>query len=218
MNGPQDLGGRMGFGPVVPEADEPVFHAAWEERALGLTLCAGALGHWTLDESRHARESLPPATYLSASYYEIWIRALEALLQHHGEVTADELAAGTAQGPGKRPERRLEAARVPSTLFKGGPTERTLDTAPAFAPGDRVVTRLDTVTGHTRLPDYARGKPGVVEAVHAPHVFPDSNAHGHGEAPQWLYTVAFRGEDLFGAPSRGTTVSVEAWESYLARA
>ena len=26
MNGPQDLGGQMGFGPVAPEDDEPVFH------------------------------------------------------------------------------------------------------------------------------------------------------------------------------------------------
>ena len=38
MNGPQDLGGQMGFGPVAPEIDEPVFHAGWERRALGLTL------------------------------------------------------------------------------------------------------------------------------------------------------------------------------------
>ncbi|TIV38086.1 MAG: nitrile hydratase subunit beta, partial [Mesorhizobium sp.] len=30
MNGPQDLGGQMGFGPVAPEKDEPYFHAAWE--------------------------------------------------------------------------------------------------------------------------------------------------------------------------------------------
>ncbi len=25
MNGPQDLGGQMGFGPVAPEKDEPLF-------------------------------------------------------------------------------------------------------------------------------------------------------------------------------------------------
>ena len=35
MNGAQDLGGMMGFGPVVPEPDEPLFHAPWEKRALG---------------------------------------------------------------------------------------------------------------------------------------------------------------------------------------
>ena len=35
MNGPQDLGGQMGFGPIVPEKNEPLFHADWEKRALG---------------------------------------------------------------------------------------------------------------------------------------------------------------------------------------
>ena len=64
MNGPQDLGGQMGFGPVAPEQDEPCFHAEWEKRALGLTISAGAMGHWNIDESRHARESLQPADYL----------------------------------------------------------------------------------------------------------------------------------------------------------
>ena len=68
MNGPHDLGGRMGFGPIPLEADEPIFHADWEARALGLTLTCGALGGWTLDESRHARESLPPAVYYGSSY------------------------------------------------------------------------------------------------------------------------------------------------------
>ncbi len=77
MNGPHDLGGQMGFGPVAPEKDEPCFHAEWEKRALGLTLSSGAFGAWTIDESRHARENIPPADYLSASYYEIWTRALE---------------------------------------------------------------------------------------------------------------------------------------------
>ncbi len=88
MNGPQDMGGRMGMGPIAPAIDEPLFHASWEPRALALTLACGALGHWTLDESRHARESLPWGTYLTASYYKIWISALEVLLERHGEVSA----------------------------------------------------------------------------------------------------------------------------------
>ena len=67
MNGPQDLGGQMGLGPVAPEKDEPVFHADWEKRALGLTLSAGALGAWNIDESRHARENRHPVDYLSST-------------------------------------------------------------------------------------------------------------------------------------------------------
>lgn len=94
MNGPHDLGGQHGFGPVAPEPNEPYFHGDWEKRALGVTLSCGAFGAWTIDESRHARENIPPATYLSASYYEIWIRALETLLARHGFVSAAELSTG----------------------------------------------------------------------------------------------------------------------------
>ncbi|TIU05592.1 MAG: nitrile hydratase subunit beta, partial [Mesorhizobium sp.] len=96
MNGPQDLGGQMGFGPVAPEKDEPYFHADWERRALGVTLCAGAMGAWNIDESRHARESLHPADYYASSYYEIWIKALETLLKRHGFVSDSDLATGKA--------------------------------------------------------------------------------------------------------------------------
>ena len=55
MNGAHDMGGTMGFGPVVPEKDEPVFHAPWERRAFAITLAMGA-GRWNIDQSRSARE------------------------------------------------------------------------------------------------------------------------------------------------------------------
>ena len=71
MNGPHDLGGQDGLGPIRPESeyDEPVFHASWEQRVFALTLAAGASGQWNLDQSRHARERQHPIAYLSHSYY-----------------------------------------------------------------------------------------------------------------------------------------------------
>ena len=73
--------------------------------------------------------------------------------------------------------------------------------------------------GHTRLPRYARGKIGTVESVHGVHVFPDSNAHGRGEAPQWLYTVVFDAAEIWGRDGDpAQTLSIDAWESYLERA
>lgn len=215
MNGPHDLGGQMGFGPVAPETDEPVFHAGWERRALGLTLAAGAMGAWTIDESRHARERLHPAIYYSASYYEIWIRALETLLERHGFVSADEVEAGHRLWKGVKPKRVLRAADVAVALARGGPCNRPVATAPKFRAGDRVRMINEHRAGHTRLPRYARGKVGTVEAVHDAYVFPDSNAHEHGETPQHLYTVSFDGRELWG---QGTDpelcVSIDAWESY----
>ena len=218
MNGPQDVGGLHGFGPVEPEPEDVRFHAGWEGRVLGVTLAAGALGYWTIDTSRHARESLPPGVYYTASYYEIWLRALETLLQRAGEVTAGELAAGAAQAPGHRTERRLAPEAVPGVLAKGGPSSRP-GPDPVFAPGDQVRTRNHQPSGHTRLPGYARGKTGVITDLHGAHVYPDTNAHGGGENPVPLYTVRFSATELFGADADPTlTVSIDAWEPYLERA
>ena len=36
MNGVHDMGGMDGFGPVIPEKNEPVFHADWERRMYAL--------------------------------------------------------------------------------------------------------------------------------------------------------------------------------------
>ena len=69
---------------------------------------------------------------------------------------------------------------------------------------------------HTRLPRYARDKRGIIEAVRGCHVFPDAAAVGAGENPQWLYTVVFTGNELWGEDADPSIkVSVEAFEPYL---
>jgi nitrile hydratase len=220
VNGPQDLGGQAGFGPVVPEPDEPVFHAEWERRAMALQIAASSMGHWSLDETRHARESLHPADYYASSYYAIWTKALERLLLRHGFVTAAELAAGHALTPGTRPGRVLKAADTAAAIARGTPFARDPQgSTAAFAAGDRVRTLVIHPTGHTRLPRYARGKTGTIESVQGFHVFPDSNAHGKGEAPQWLYTVVFDAAEIWGRDADpNQRLSIDAWESYLERA
>jgi nitrile hydratase subunit beta len=217
MNGPHDLGGQMGFGPVAPEPVEPVFHAGWERRALGLTLAAGALGRWTLDESRHARESLHPAVYYSSSYYAIWLQALERLLLRHGLVTRAELEGAAAPAEADSPDARLlRDEAVPMALATGAPCNRPADAPPRFAAGAWVRARNMHPKGHTRLPRYARGRVGVVAAVHDAFVLPDSNAHRAGERPERLYTVVFSGPELWGEEADPTlSVSLDAWESYL---
>ncbi len=218
MNGPQDLGGRHGFGAVMPEDENTRFHADWEKRVLGVTIAASALGHWNIDVSRHARESLPPSVYYNASYYEIWLRGLESLLERAGEIAPEERETGHARAQGHRTERRLNAASVPAMLSAGGPSSRP-GPDPAFAVGDRVRTRNHQPAGHTRLPGYARGRSGIIAAVHGCHVFPDTNAHFEGENPCPLYTVCFEAEELFGAGADPTlSVSIDAWEPYLERA
>ena len=216
MNGPHDLGGQMGFGPVVPEPDEPVFHADWEKRVLAINVAAGGLGAWTIDGIRHARESLPPVQYLSASYYEIWLAALDKVLVQHGFLDEQELASGVP-GPQRRAPKRVFAGdEIPAILRRGFPYEREAQAPARFAVGDRVRTLVMHPQHHTRLPRYARGKTGVIERVTGCHVFPDTGAHGAPETAQWLYTVVFTGPELWGRDGDpDSTVSIEAWESYL---
>jgi len=220
MNGAQDLGGMMGFGPVVAEKNEPIFHGDWEKRALGVTLCCGALGEWNIDVSRHARETLHPADYLASSYYEIWTKGLLKLLAARGLVSAEEMAAGHSLGAAKTPARPpLKAADVPARLAAGGPCDRPLERAPLFKAGDRVRTRNFHPTGHTRLPRYARGKAGVIENRQGSFVYPDTNAHGKGEDPQWIYSVVFSGTELWGPDADpALSVAIDCWEPYLERA
>jgi len=218
MNGAHDMGGMDGFGPVVPEPNEPVFHAEWERRAFALTLAMAMPGGWNLDMSRFARENRAPHDYLSMSYYQIWLAGLEALMKERALVREDEIVAGRSLHPPKPVKRVLSADDVANTLHRGGPTERDTDTTAAFKVGDIVRARSMHPRGHTRLPRYVRGHVGTIESVRGCHVFPDSNAAGQGENPQWLYTVRFDGRELWGADGDPTlTVSVDAWQPYLER-
>lgn len=216
MNGVHDMGGLQCFGPVEPEADEPVFHAAWERRAFALTLAMAVPGGWPLDAARYTRESLPPAQYLASSYYEIWLAALERMLVERGLVSGEEVAVGRSLMPPKAVKRILEADEVPATLGRGGPASRPAEAPARFAVGDRVQARSINPLGHTRLPRYARGRVGVVARIHGCHVFPDTNAHGEGEQPRWLYGVDFAARELWGPEARdGDFVHLDLWESYL---
>jgi nitrile hydratase subunit beta len=216
MNGAQDLGGMMGFGPVEPEPNEPWFHADWERRAFGLTLAMGATGTWNLDMGRHARESLHPADYLMSSYYEIWTKGLEKQVLANGLLSTEELSCGHALSAPAPVKRVLHANEVAAGLRRGGPADRPAEAPARFALGDSVSTRTMNPSGHTRLPRYARSKGGLIEAVRGVFMFPDTNAHGRGECPQWLYTVAFSGQELWGPEADpSVVVSIDAWESYL---
>jgi nitrile hydratase subunit beta len=218
MNGVHDMGGMHGFGPVEPEPNEPVFHAPWEGRAFALNRAMGFTGLWNIDMSRDSRERLPPHVYLASSYYQKWTLGLQKLLVERGLVEPDELAAGRALRPGKKLPRKLTAAELDKALARGS-FERRAAAAAKFKAGERVRARNMNPPTHTRLPRYARGRVGVVEQVRGCQVYPDSVVRGEGENPQWLYTVVFDGQELWGKDSDpNLKVSVEAFEPYLEKA
>jgi nitrile hydratase len=150
------------------------------------------------------------------SYYQLWFAGLETLMKERALVSDDEIVVGHALHPPKPITRILSPGDVAQVLYRGGPTERETSSAARFKAGDRVRMKNINPPTHTRLPRYVRGRLGTIERVIGCHVFPDSNAQGAGENPQWLYTVRFDGRELWGADGDPSLmVSVDAWEPYL---
>ena len=187
MDGIHDLGGMDGFGAVVVEPEEPVFHAPWEGRVFAMAGLVIGRGVTNPDGFRHAIERLPPLVYLTAGYYGRWLAALE-----------DVLARPLVTQPHLR-----------------GALREIADT-PRFAVGHTVVARNLHPRAHTRLPRYVRGRRGTVTRIHPAWVFPDTNAHGLGENPQYVYSVGFPARELWGPDGdAAVTVHVDLFESYL---
>jgi nitrile hydratase beta subunit len=219
MNGVHDLGGMHGFGPVIREQNEPVFHSDWEKRAFAITLTAMGRRMYNVDEFRRTIERMPPAGYLASSYYEKWLHAVESLLVEKGVVTREEIASGHAAAP----------APAKATGPLGGGSVGSFDSSavklrfnksfkPGFKVGERVVALNLNPEHHTRLPRYARGKRGVIRYDQGVFVFPDTHAHGQGGKPQHVYTVVFEARELWG-PDRNerAPVYLDCWEDYLER-
>jgi nitrile hydratase subunit beta len=227
MNGAHDLGGMHGFGPVVAEPDEPVFHTAWERRAFGLTLAMGAWRRWNLDMSRFAREQMPPAEYLATSYYEHWLFGLERLLVEKGFLSPEELARVQRGEPAPRSELAqvqpaqvkegaLRPAGVPGMLRNRRAARLDDPVPPKFQVGQAVLTRNMHPPGHTRVPRYIRGRRGVVAIDHGVFIFPDTHAAGEGTKPQHVYSVRFAAQELWGPDaSARDSVYVDLWDDYL---
>jgi len=222
MNGAHDLGGMHGFGPVVAEPDEPVFHAEWERRAFGLTLAMGAWRRWNLDMSRSAREQMAPAEYLATSYYEHWMFGLERLLVEKGLVSPEELArvqrgeATMFSGPVPVQGDALRPEGVPRMLQNRLAARRDDPVPPKFRVGEAVRAKNIHPVGHTRVPRYVRGRRGVVAIDHGVFVFPDTHAAGEGTKPQHVYSVRFAAQELWGPDaSARDSVYVDLWDDYL---
>jgi len=215
VNGVHDMGGMHGFGKVEPDADDHPFHASWEARVLAMQRAMRFTRAWNIDMSRDSIERQPPQRYLAASYYERWLMGMETSAVEKGLIDPDEIAAGHAL----RPARPVAGVMTKADLgqsFTRGSFSRPADHEARFKPGDRVRTKNINPATHTRLPRYARGHEGLIEAVRGCHVFPDSVTTGRGEDPQWLYTVVFDARQLWGANADPTLkVSIEAFEPYL---
>jgi nitrile hydratase subunit beta len=216
MNGPHDMGGMQTFGPIRPADNDAVAHAAWEERIMALWTALGSWGKWNIDSQRQARESLPPAEYLSLTYSQVRYAQLLKLIVVSGLVTPAEIERGKAARGSPKVTPALRSDRVDAYWRNGAPKTRNVEIAPQFRVGQRVRARNIHPPTHTRLPRYARGKVGVIEHDRGVFVFPDSNAQSLGEKPQHVYSVRFSARELWGEQANARdTVMIEMWDDYL---
>ncbi len=221
MESIHDLGGKQGFGQVRVQPDEPVFHERWEAQVFACMIAATRhVPGYNVDRFRHAIERIDPICYLMHGYYGRWLGGIENLLVEAGLLSSEELSSLTQMRGGSAQDRI--AARPAPDPDPQGPepadagARRPLSKLPLFRVGEAVRTSPYPTLGHSRLPAYARGKTGLIVAWHNGWVYPDSNAHGLGEDPQHLYTVAFAGGDLWGPEAEaGVRVQLDLFEPYL---
>ncbi|MEM7171319.1 MAG: nitrile hydratase subunit beta [Pseudomonadota bacterium] len=225
MDGVHDMGGMHGFGAVPYEKDDPAFHHDWERRVWGLCQSTSLPDFVNLDYDRHNLERMPPAHYLSQSYFERWLYNLTTMLLAGDFVSLEEVEKGKAalagvQGSAQENGRRDDAAGPESAdPFAHEVYRRDVSAEAQFKIGDGVMTGSPGQSGHTRLPRYARRKSGQIHLHHGAHVLPDSNAANLGEAPTHLYTVAFTAQELWGeGASARDKVFLDIWECHLTAA
>jgi len=221
MDSIHDLGGKQGYGKVdkgSPNARN--FTARWQGAVFTMSNVGRKCGAWTnSDTFRHGVERISPTAYLTHGYYGRWLGGIETLLVEAGivsqeEITSRAIANGASESDlvAAQPDKNV-ATPIVKPAAHGA--QRKLDSAPAFDLSTRVKTLNHSVPGHTRLPAYARGKTGTVIKHHGGWVLPDTNAHGKGEHPQHLYTIAFQASDLWDDGEQGVQVSLDLFESYL---
>ena len=217
-----DLGGVPGFGRVNRSGPDTVFAREWERKVFGITFATLAQGIYNTDENRYARESMDAAEYRASPYWALWFAAVETNLDDRGIVSflaTDARARSIAEGSAAPlPDVRIPGllADVRAAIREGVSPARVVDRPAKYRVGESVRARASNPTGHTRLPAYALGRPGVVTRVCGAYVLPDSNAHLQGECPEHVYTVRFDARDVWGERAeRNAVVSLDAWESYL---
>jgi nitrile hydratase beta subunit len=217
MDGIHDLGGKQGYGPIDVDDGETPFHHDWEAREWGIAQSARTPGI-TIDWWRHCRELIAPEDYLGRPYFDSWAQTDFSTYIEAGWMTMQDIRSGGSGDsnsaheppPALSLQQVMQEDREHALRF-----DADIDAQPAFTLGQQVVTASHGHQGHTRLPQYARGRRGTIEACNGAHVFPDLSAQGV-EVHQYCYSVMFRAAELWAeAESSRDKVYLDLWESYL---
>jgi nitrile hydratase len=221
MDGIHDLGGKEGYGPIEVDDDESPFHEDWEGREWGITQCARTPGI-TIDWWRHCRELIMPEDYLGRPYFDSWAQTDFSTYIEAGWISEEEISAGKSLSKDADYGEPAVAMTLKQVLQEDHDHavrfDAEIETPPVFAVGQAVIASRHGNSGHTRLPQYARGRQGTVHAYNGAHVFPDLSAQGE-EVHQHCYSVMFEASELWPeAQWSQDKVYLDLWESYLAEA
>jgi nitrile hydratase beta subunit len=220
MDGIHDLGGKQGYGPIAVDEDETPFHHDWEAREWGISRCARA-PEITIDWWRHCRELIGPEDYLGRPYFDSWAQTDFSTYIEGGWMTVEDIGRPDALGVGTEDDpppaltlqQVLQEDRSHAYRF-----DAEIDAEPRFAVGQQIITASHGHAGHTRLPQYARGRRGTIQGCNGAHVFPDLSAGGV-EIHQYCYGVMFTADELWAEASDSRDkVFLDLWESYLSGA
>lgn len=88
MTAPHDRGGWPTNEPIDREEHE---WADWERMTQSLLGVLGAKGIMNVDQMRRGIESMKPAEYESATYFERWSATIETRLVEEGLLTTEEI-------------------------------------------------------------------------------------------------------------------------------
>jgi len=213
MSDHHDLGGKD-LGPIKVSTDDPAFEETYEGIAWAISRSARA-PEITIDWWRHCREMIREDDYLNRPYLDSWVQTDIATYIDGDFLTLEELLSGQCEPVCKPPAKTDKAAVL--ALNKQGHRDFSvaMDSPPKFQIGDSITTKTDRGIGHTRLPNYARGKIGKIHAYHGGHLYPDAGALGD-HVGQHLYTVCFDAIELWGPKARaGDNVYLDLWEPYF---
>jgi nitrile hydratase subunit beta len=219
MDGVHDMGGMHGFGPVVVVGGDEVFHEDWEARVFALYQLSNLRDLVGGPGGRAVRESMDPAHYLEASYYERWLWSVERRLEAKGTIAPGEVEAMMArvsatEEPPIAADPELAAEAVADLCEASPPMDVAV--SPRFRPGDRVRVRRMHPDGHTRCPRYVRGAVGVIERTQGTDQLPDRATYGLPTEPEPVYAVAFASQELWGESDEPPwTVLLDLFDTYL---
>ncbi|WP_204138015.1 SH3-like domain-containing protein [Halomicronema sp. CCY15110] len=110
----------------------------------------------------------------------------------------------------------MSVSQAKALLKHGVECRGVSDDPPQFQVGDVVRAKVMHPITYTRLPRYVRGKIGTITKVHGVYIFPDTMGQRLGTKPQYVYSVRFAAQELWGPDAASKDVlHIDLFDDHL---